>query len=143
MYSVVLDEQVLSLQYAEPEVTPEVQAVAQAGGAAITEITSGTITVNNPGDGTRGIELPQVLGTGASPTFANITTPGLADVSQLKVGGNETIKEIDFGTVAANPGSIAAQTRGSVDVTITGVRVGDIVLMNPPDGLNAGLVYGG
>jgi hypothetical protein len=33
--------------------------------------------------------------------------------------------------------------RGYVDVTITGVAVGDIVIMQPPDGLNVGLVYGG
>lgn len=47
------------------------------------------------------------------------------------------------GTVAADPGNIAAQTRGSVDVTIAGVAPGDLVLMNPPDGLNAGLAYAG
>jgi hypothetical protein len=85
----------------------------------------------------------QDLKNTASPTFAALTISGLADVSQLKVGGNETIKEIDRGTVNANPGSINAQTRGSVDVTITGVAAGDIVVMNPPDGLNVGLVYGG
>jgi len=47
------------------------------------------------------------------------------------------------GTVAADPGNIAAQTRGSVDVTIAGVAPGDIVVMNPPDGLNAGLAFAG
>lgn len=47
------------------------------------------------------------------------------------------------GTVAADPGNIAAQTRGSVDVTIAGVAPGDIVIMNPPDGLNAGLAFAG
>jgi hypothetical protein len=47
------------------------------------------------------------------------------------------------GTVSANPGSINGATRGSVDVTIDGVAVGDLILMNPPDGLNAGLAYAG
>jgi len=47
------------------------------------------------------------------------------------------------GTVAADPGNIGALTRGSVDVTIAGVAPGDLVLMNPPDGLNAGLAYAG
>lgn len=47
------------------------------------------------------------------------------------------------GTVSLNPPSIAAQSRGSVTFTITGAAVGDVVVMQPPGALNAGLVYAG
>jgi hypothetical protein len=145
MESLLIEEQVVAEQYREPALADIPQTATSGGGSAITEISSSTITVNDPGDGTRNIELPQALGTGAGPTFANITISALATLSQLKVnsGATATIKRIEANTVAADPGSIAAQTRGSIDVTITGVAVGDIVVMDPPDGLNAGLVYGG
>lgn len=133
---ILLGEVVLAEQFREPEIPDIPQAIAQQGGA-ITEITSTGLSVTNPGDGSRVIEPPQALGTGATPTFAG------AILGTLRVGGHETIKGIDFGSVAANPASIAAQTRGSVDVTITGVAVGDFVTMTPPDGLNTGLVYAG
>ena len=47
------------------------------------------------------------------------------------------------GAVSLNPGSINAQTRGSVNFTLTGAMPGDIVIMEPPSALNAGLVYAG
>lgn len=76
--------------------------------------------------------LQQDLKTTASPSFAALT-----------IGGGTQVKKIQSGTVNADPGSIAAQTRGSVDVTITGVAVGDHVVLSPPDGLNTGLLYAG
>lgn len=94
--------------------------------------------------------LTQDLRTSASPTFADISiTDDLsvtndATVGTLAIGGGDIIKKIEAGTVASvDPGSIAAQTRGSVDIAITGVATGDIVTLNPPDGLNTGLAYAG
>jgi hypothetical protein len=85
----------------------------------------------------------QDLKNTASPTFAALTISGLADVSQLKVGGNETIKEIDRGTVAVDPGSIGATSTGTVDVTITGLAAGDFVMLMRPDGLHDDLIVSG
>lgn len=87
--------------------------------------------------------LPQDLKVTGSPTFDDLTLTGDLDVATLQVGTGDIIKKIEAGTVSADPGSIAAQTRGSVDVTVTGVATGDIVTMNPPDGLNTGLAYAG
>lgn len=160
MREAFLDADIVYEQYTPPDLPDIQQQVVSAGGGggggtAIVDITSSTTSVTSPTPDTRNIELPQTLGPGASPTFVDITATGdlnagddltvtdLATVGRLAVGGGTTIKKIQAGTVAADPGSIAAQTRGSVDVTITGVATGDIVLMNPPNGLNAGLVYGG
>lgn len=53
------------------------------------------------------------------------------------------LKQIKTGSLAVNPGSIAANTKGSVNVTITGIQAGDQVLLTVPSGLNSGLLYVG
>lgn len=68
----------------------------------------------------------------------SLTAAGL-----LAVGGGTTIKRLEIGTVSVNPPSIAATTRSSATATISGVAVGDVVLMIPPSGLNAGLLVSG
>lgn len=47
------------------------------------------------------------------------------------------------GSVAVDPGSISANTRAGVSVTIENVAPGDFVMWNVPTGLNAGLVFSG
>lgn len=128
------------------EVLPP-QAILDPGGA-ITGLTSNTLVVGGKVGTLQNVEAPQPLGTGANPTFNNLTVAslaasGLVDAGDLRVGGAETIKIIDVGTVSIDPGSIAAQTRGSVTFTLTGAAVGDIVIMQPPGALNSGLVYAG
>ncbi len=54
-----------------------------------------------------------------------------------------TIQGIQTGTVSLDPGSIGAQTRGSVTFNLPGAAPGDIVILQPPTGLNAGLAYAG
>lgn len=89
--------------------------------------------------------LSQNLQTSGSPTFSALTITNQATVGDLKVDtGGTVIKKIVSGTISSvNPGSISAITRGSVDATLTGVAAGDIVILQPPDALNTGLVYGG
>lgn len=53
------------------------------------------------------------------------------------------LTQIMSGTVSVNPASIAAASTGDTTVTITGVASGDVVVMNPPDALEAGLAFGG
>lgn len=50
---------------------------------------------------------------------------------------------VEATTVAVNPASIAANTTGDTDVTITGALTTDIVTVHPPSTLEAGLVSGG
>lgn len=50
---------------------------------------------------------------------------------------------LHYGTVSVNPGSIATIVRGSVDVTVAGISIGDMVTFHPPDALNTGLAYAG
>ena len=87
--------------------------------------------------------LPQNLQSSGSPTFSSLTITNQGTFGDLKIGTGPVIKNTATGTISADPSSISAQSRGYVDVTITGVAVGDIVIMQPPDALNVGLVYGG
>lgn len=67
----------------------------------------------------------------------------LTDAGLLAVGGGTTIKALNVGTGSVNPASIAANTRGTATLSIVGVAAGDIVTLQPPSGLNAGLLYCG
>ena len=69
--------------------------------------------------------------------FSNLT-------SGFKVGTNGSdIYKVVAGTVSVNPGSIGAATRGSVNVTITGLSTSDRIFLHPPTGLNTELLYCG
>jgi hypothetical protein len=62
----------------------------------------------------------------------------LSALDGIVVGsGNILLSQIKTGYVAVNPGSIAANTKGSVNVTITGILPGDQVLLDVPSGLNS------
>jgi hypothetical protein len=50
---------------------------------------------------------------------------------------------LQYGTVSVDPASIAATTRLGIDVTITGLAVGDLLVMHPPVGLHDDLVLHG
>lgn len=78
------------------------------------------------------ISLSQDLRTSASPEFAGI-----------RIGSGATVKKIISGSFSLDPASIGAQARAGETVTISGVAVGDVVILVPPDGLNSGLVYCG
>lgn len=78
------------------------------------------------------ISLEQDLQTTASPSFAGLT-----------LGGGTELKKVISGSFSLDPASIGAQTRGSSTVSISGLAVGDVVVLVPPDGLNSGLVYCG
>lgn len=61
------------------------------------------------------------------------------DALQIGLSGSVVTKLVN-GAVVVDPASIAAATTGETDVTITGAEVGDVVLMEPPSTLNAGIV---
>lgn len=87
--------------------------------------------------------LPQNLQSSGSPTFSSLTITNQGTFGDLKIGGGPIIKNTATGTFNINPGNIGGQTRGSVNVTLTGAAIGDIVILQPPDALNVGLVFGG
>ena len=47
------------------------------------------------------------------------------------------------GSVSVNPPSIATVSKAAVDVTITGLAVGDLLVMHPPTALDDDLIYCG
>lgn len=53
------------------------------------------------------------------------------------------ITKIIKGTVSVNPAEIAAAASAETDVTISGAAAGDIVIVNIPASLEAGLVLSG
>lgn len=59
----------------------------------------------------------------------------------LQIGKSGTkLKKVVYGTVTVDPASLAAGAIANTAVTITGVKVGDIVRLTPPSTLEAGLV---
>ena len=75
----------------------------------------------------------------------NLTVNGLSTLtSGVQVGTDGTnLYKVVSGTVSVNPGSISTVTRGSVDVTITGLHTADRIILHPPTALNANLLYCG
>jgi hypothetical protein len=70
-------------------------------------------------------------------------TKGEASMGAVQVGTGDTVYGFDFGTVSINPASIAATSRGATTFTLTGAKTGDVLVMNPPSGLNDDLVFAG
>jgi hypothetical protein len=62
----------------------------------------------------------------------------------LRVGQfGAPVKAVKSGTVAVDPPSINASTRGTATATITGVAAGDLLILEPPSALESGLLYVG
>lgn len=68
---------------------------------------------------------------------------GEVSMGAASIGGKDTVYGIDFGTVALDPGSISTVSRGTVTFTLTGAKTTDIIIMNPPSGLNDDLIFAG
>ena len=69
-----------------------------------------------------------------------------ADPSFGLIIGYETdpvIRRVATGSVSISPGSVGATSVASITVTLSGVAPGDIVILEPPSGLEAGLAYAG
>src|SRR5437899_12649803 len=63
----------------------------------------------------------------------NKLTGAIGKVGALNVGAGTTIKKIVSGTFTLDIASIAASTSAEQTVTITGVAVGDLVIVMGPD----------
>lgn len=71
-------------------------------------------------------------------------THGLALVGALRADkGANRIEGVQTGTVALDPPSIAATSRGTVTFTLTGAATGDAIIMLPPSDLEDDLLYVG
>lgn len=72
----------------------------------------------------------------------NRISRGEVAVGALQIGSNDTVYGVEFGTVALDPASINATTKGSVTFTLTGAKTTDLIVMNPP-ALNDDLLFVG
>jgi hypothetical protein len=68
---------------------------------------------------------------------------GATIINGLTVGSGSTFYTVTAGTVSIDPGNITATTKGSATFTLTGANTGDRVFLQPPTGLNSGLLYCG
>ena len=75
--------------------------------------------------------------------LVNRLTKGEAAVGALQIGDNDTVYGIEFGTVAIDPTSLGATTRGATTFTLTGAATTDIIIVNPPADLNDDLIFCG
>lgn len=116
-----------------------------AGGTLVGYDSGGNlISVLIQGDPGNGLDLQILANTLTATLSQDLSNGGQPEFDGIRINAAGTlIKRISSGTVSADPGSIIAQTRGSVTATITGVASGDVVILNPPGALNTGLVYGG
>jgi len=73
----------------------------------------------------------------------NRISRGEVSVGALIVGDNDTVYGIEFGTVAVDPASINATTRGATTFTLTGAATTDIIIVNPPSTLDDDLIFAG
>lgn len=73
----------------------------------------------------------------------NRITKGQALVGALTVGSANTLFKIDFATASVNPASIPADSRGATTFTVTGAKVTDIIVVNPPADLEDDLLFVG
>jgi sarcosine oxidase gamma subunit len=70
-------------------------------------------------------------------------TKGEAAVGAIIIGSGDTVYGTDFGTASVNPASIPATSRVATTFTITGAKVGDVLVVNPPADLNDDLLFVG
>ena len=75
--------------------------------------------------------------------LVNRLSKGEVAVGALQVGDNDTVYGIEFGTVAIDPASLNATTRGATTFTLTGAATTDIIIVNPPSTLNDDLIFCG
>jgi hypothetical protein len=68
------------------------------------------------------------------------TITDLASVGRLNVGTGSTIKKIASATAVVAQTIIAAGNKSSATFTLTGAAVGDIVIVEPPSGLDQNLI---
>jgi hypothetical protein len=61
----------------------------------------------------------------------------------LTIGSGSTVYTVTSGTISIDPGNIASTTKGSVTFTLTGASTTDRIFLQPPTGLNSGLLYCG
>lgn len=132
-YGVKIDE----LQIAQQE-------AIQSASFSITGASTGQIAVFNgtayaPGTLTSGDGIGAALTS--SPFGIQFSVTNAATL-RTKLGlGINAITEIP--TTSVNPGSIGANSTGTVDMTVTGIAVGDVVMLNRPAGLDDDLVFSG
>lgn len=83
--------------------------------------------------------------SGNATLESDLSVAGFSTLSSgLQLGTNGTsLYKIVSGTASVDPGSIGAETRGSVNVTIPGLATTDRVILHPPSGLNGGILYCG
>ena len=83
---------------------------------------------------------------GTSTLNNSLTVSGISNLDAgVRIGGTtgSNLYKIYSGTVSVDPGNIGAATKGSVNVTISGLHSNDRIIFQPPTGLNAGLLYCG
>jgi regulator of RNase E activity RraA len=62
----------------------------------------------------------------------------------MQIGSLGTfINQIITDVVAVDPDAISANTSGTVDVTISNVQVGDIIVLTPPSSIEDDLIFQG
>lgn len=73
----------------------------------------------------------------------NRSTRGENLAGAFRAGSGRKISKVFNATVSVNPASLAATTKAGTAVTVTGVAVGDLVVVEPPAALEDDLIFCG
>lgn len=75
--------------------------------------------------------------------FGDTTITQHFSAKGLSINNGTSVTFLKAGTVNIDPPSIGAGTKATVNVTISGAAVGDLVFLTPPETIETGLVYVG
>jgi hypothetical protein len=130
------------------------------GTAAPTErlqVSDGNIAITNTDNTARQLRLYEPSGAGthftafqaqAQGSDITYTLPASAPATsaawlQSDNTGAMSWRPVFYGTVSVDPPNIAANSSGTVAVTITGVQTGDLVFLTPPSDMETDLIFQG
>jgi hypothetical protein len=79
----------------------------------------------------------------SKPSGTKFKGPIRSDNGFMSSSASFSLAPVLQGTVSVNPASLAAAASAETDVTITGVAVGDVVILNPPASLESDICFSG
>ena len=71
----------------------------------------------------------------------NLLSKAMNKIGAISINGTSFVRGFTTGTATLDPASILATTKGSVTFTLMGAQVGDVIIMQPPATLEAGLLH--